>query len=188
MSADNLTAARILRVNHAGEIGAIRIYRAQLSVINILYKDLSVSFNELLRHEIEHCRAFRAAMPSRGIIPCYSLWVWSLGGYVLGLLTALMGRNTIMVCTEAVEDAVHRHLLEQAAFLDGRDPELKNLIENIKMEELAHLDFARTRVRHSTATRALCLFIDAATSAIIWLSTRGAPTFIAFDMKRAAVG
>ncbi len=101
------------------------------------------------------------------------MWIWSLGGYVLGFTTALMGRNSIMVCTEAVEDTVHRHLNEQIDFLRECDRELQSLIAEIMVEELNHLDFARDRVKHNWFTRLMAWNIGLATGVMIWLSTHG---------------
>jgi ubiquinone biosynthesis monooxygenase Coq7 len=107
---ERLTIARILKVNHAGEYGAIRIYRAQRRVARWLHKGLVAKLDEILSHEMDHCRQFRLAMPSRQARPCRAMSAWSLGGYVLGAATALMGQNAIMACTRAVEQTVHRHL------------------------------------------------------------------------------
>jgi ubiquinone biosynthesis monooxygenase Coq7 len=171
---DKATIANILKVNHAGERGAIRIYQAQRLVARIFYKDLDRFLVQMLDHEIDHCKKFREAMVSRDVRPCYALWLWGIGGYTLGLMTGLMGRNMIMVCTEAVEEAVHRHLNEQINFLTARDDDLKNLIRDIQVEELDHLNFARARVRHTSATKLGGSVIDTATEILIWLSTQGA--------------
>src|SRR5262245_40504941 len=121
MARDALTIARILKVNHAGEYGAIRIYGAQIGIASRLYPDVVPALAEMLRHEKQHCAKFFAAMPARGSRPCRIMSLWSLGGALLGLLTALAGRQSIWVCTAAVEAAVHRHLDDQLHFLSGRD-------------------------------------------------------------------
>ena len=123
-----LTVRRILKVNHAGEFGAIRIYNAQLALARYLYPDIVPALTEMRDDEIEHCRLFLGAMPARGARPCRVMAFWSLGGYVLGFATALLGRNMIWVCTEAVEATVHRHLEDQIAFLRDRDQSLHDLI------------------------------------------------------------
>src|SRR6266478_5663769 len=88
---DRLTIARILKVNHAGEYGAIRIYRAQISVAKRLYPDIAPFLAETLSHENNHCAMFRAAMPQRDARPCRIMALWGNGGLVLGFLTALLG-------------------------------------------------------------------------------------------------
>ncbi|ESQ78303.1 demethoxyubiquinone hydroxylase family protein [Asticcacaulis sp. YBE204] len=170
------TIARILKVNHAGEFGAIRIYRAQAFVARRLIPDLLPFLTETLDHEIDHCRKFRAAMPERGARPCYAMNLWGIGGYALGLLTALMGRNAVMVCTKAVEATVHRHLEEQLAFLTSRDEALKALITEIQIQELGHLEYAQMRIRPSRFNAPLERLIVVATETVIWLSTQGAVT------------
>src|SRR5688572_13544147 len=110
------TVRRILKVNHAGEYGAIRIYGAQIAVARHLHPPIVEVLSEIRGHEIEHCRRFREAMPQRGARPCRVMSFWSLGGYVLGFATALMGERMIWICTEAVESAVHRHLEDQLKF------------------------------------------------------------------------
>ena len=86
-----LTVARIVRVNHAGEYGAIRIYRAQIAVARHLYPDIADELCEMLDHEIRHCAIFSAAMPARSSRPCRLISLWSTGGALLGFLTATVG-------------------------------------------------------------------------------------------------
>ena len=168
------TIARILKVNHAGEYGAIRIYRAQLWAAQRWHKGLVPFLGETLGHEIDHCQKFRDAMPARNARPCAAMSLWGVGGYTLGLITALMGVNAVMVCTKAVEQTVHRHLDEQIHYLAGKDETLRDLIVAIQIEETTHLDFARARVVPSLLNHALEMAIVVATEIVIWLSTQGA--------------
>jgi ubiquinone biosynthesis monooxygenase Coq7 len=115
-----LTVRRILKVNHAGEFGAIRIYGAQIWIARRLFPDIVPTLQEMREDEIDHCRRFRDAMPSRNARPCRVMAFWSLGGLLLGFLTALGGRNMVWICTEAVESTVHRHLEDQLAFANER--------------------------------------------------------------------
>jgi len=170
---ERLTIARILKVNHAGEYGAIRIYRAQVFVARRRHKDLVAFLDAILTHEIEHCRQFRTAMPARRARPCRAMSFWSFGGYVLGFATALMGENAVMACTRAVERTVHRHLNDQLRFLAGRDEDLLHLIARIQSEEAAHLDWAQSRLRPSAAARLIEALVVSATESVIWLSTQG---------------
>ena len=100
----------------------------------------------MLEHEKKHCAAFRAAMPERHSRPCRAMSLWSWGGALLGLITALMGRQAIWICTAAVEAAVHRHLDDQLHFLSDRDPALTEIILSIREEEEAHLHHAEERI------------------------------------------
>ena len=180
-----LTIRRILKVNHAGEFGAIRIYGAQIAVARRLYPDIVPALEEMRADEIDHCRLFREAMPARGARPCRIMSLWSLGGYVLGALTALGGRNTVWICTEAVESAVHRHLEDQLAFLADRDPQLHTLIASIQQEELAHLREAENNQRARGLARALLLpLVSGLTDLMIWLSTWGDSSRMRAEMAR----
>ena len=169
-----LTIARIVRVNHAGEFGAIRIYSAQIDVANALYPDIVPALTEMLGHEKVHCAKFLAAMPERNSRPCRVMSLWSWGGWLLGFITALMGRQAIWICTAAVEAAVHHHLDDQLHFLDERDPDLSAIILSIREEELAHLHHAEQRIAVTgPGPRLLHRIITVATDAVIWLSTWG---------------
>lgn len=174
---DALTVARIVRVNHAGEYGAIRIYRAQIAVARRLFPYVVPELTEMLQHEIRHCALFFAAMPVRNSRPCRIMSLWSMGGSLLGLVTALMGRRTLWTCTAAVEAAVHRHLDDQLAFLANRDRELHAIILDIREEELAHLHHAEAQLREPSAyQRAMRRIISDITDVLIWLSTWGDST------------
>jgi ubiquinone biosynthesis monooxygenase Coq7 len=175
-----------LKVNHAGEHGAIRIYRAQAWVARRLYPDVVGFLEQTLQHEIRHHALFQTAMQARGARPCRVMSLWGNGGLVLGFLTALMGRQGIWICTAAVEAAVHRHLDDQLAFLRGRDPELEALIHCIQDEELGHLNHARARIatRAAWANR-LRAVITVCTDAVIWLSTWGESSRMAQDLRAA---
>jgi ubiquinone biosynthesis monooxygenase Coq7 len=174
---DSLTITRILKVNHAGEHGAIRIYRAQLWLARRLYPDIVGSLEETLSHEVQHCSLFRNAMRLRNAGPCCAMILWGNGGFVLGLMTALLGRTGVWICTAAVEATVHRHLDEQLHFLVDKDPELHGLISAIQEQELMHLRHAEQRIMvKSEWVGALSAVIATATEVLIWLSTRGDST------------
>lgn len=165
---------RILRVNHAGEHGAVAIYSAQLAQLPDSRRELKEWLAETLIHERNHRDAFRAAMPPRATKPCRTLWVWSLGGAWLGRSTALLGPSAVMACTAAVERTVHGHLVEQARVLDRIDPEFAALVRSIQIEEDTHLAYAEAR--HDRATRfarLISFVVSVATEAMIALSTRG---------------
>jgi 3-demethoxyubiquinol 3-hydroxylase len=182
-----LTIARIVRVNHAGEFGAIRIYSAQIIVASKLYPEIASPLTTMLGHEKVHCAMFRAAMPERNSRPCRVMAFWSWGGWWLGLFTALMGRQAIWICTAAVEAAVHRHLDDQLHFLDGRDPGLSAIIRSIREEELAHLRHAEDQIKSPGASRRLLhRLITYATDAVIWLSTWGDSTRMARALRASS--
>lgn len=179
---DALTIARIVRVNHAGEFGAIRIHSAQILVSRWFWPDCVPALSEMLDDERRHCVLFHEAMPARKSRPCRVMHFWSYGGWMLGFLTALLGRQGIWACTAAVEAAVHRNLDDQLHILEGRDPELSAVILSIRDEEIAHLQHAEQQlVARNAALRALRGVISMATDTLIWLSTWGDST----QMERA---
>jgi ubiquinone biosynthesis monooxygenase Coq7 len=179
-ASEALTIARIVRVNHAGEFGAIRIYSAQISVATWRCPDIVPDLATMLRHEKTHCAAFFAAMPARNSRPCRIMSLWSWSGWLLGFFTALAGRRTIWICTAAVEAAVHRHLDDQLHFLEGRDAGLSAIILSIREEELAHLHHAEDQIKSpGPASRLIHRLITYATDAVIWLSTWGDSTRMA---------
>ena len=179
--------ARILRVNHGGEHGAIRIYRAQIALARWRAPDLLTFLNHTLQHEREHLAKFRALMPRRAAKPCRLMWIWSVGGGLLGCVTGIAGRKAILVCTEAVERTVHRHLEEQLAFLGASDPEMSAVIRDIQGQELEHLRQAQvSRGAVNGFTRMLDGVIVGLTETLIWLSTRGDSARLARDLRAPA--
>ncbi len=180
-----LTVKRILRVNHAGERGAICIYQAQIAVARWRAPSVVAHLQDMLAHEIEHCRRFAEVMHDRRSTPCRMLWFWGLGGSMLGFSTALLGERSIWTCTAAIEAAVHRHLKDQLHFLRPRVPQLYTLIQSIQHEELSHLETAERHLAAPTAGRqVLRPVIALATDVMIWLSTYGASARMARDLKR----
>ena len=180
------TIARILKVNHAGEYGAIRIYRAQIWMAKRFYPDLVGFLEETLTHELRHAAMFRDAMPARSARPCRIMALWGNSGFLLGFGTALLGRQGIWICTAAVEGAVHRHLQDQLAFLRERDAELYSLIDAIKDEELGHLNHAEDRITVRTVWATLLDgAISVATDTVIWLSTWGDSSRMAHELAAA---
>ena len=168
------TIARVVKVNHAGEFGAIRIYTAQIWIARHLFPDMVTPLAEMLLHEKTHCAAFRDAMPERRARPCRLMSLWSAGGLVLGSLTALMGRQGVWTCTAAVEEAVHRHLDDQLLYLRRRDEALHALIASIQKEEIEHLRCAENRLpRQGPLQRLARRAIGVCTDILIWLSTSG---------------
>jgi ubiquinone biosynthesis monooxygenase Coq7 len=182
-----LTIARIVRVNHAGEYGAIRIYRAQIRIARWLFPDIVPTLDGMLQHELRHCTVFYGAMPARKSRPCRVMSLWSIGGSLLGLTTALLGRQTVWICTAAVEAAVHRHLDDQLGFLVDRDSELYDIILDIREEELSHLHHAEAQLEASGAyQRVVRGTISFLTDVLIWLSTWGDSTRMAADLRRSS--
>lgn len=169
-----LTIARIVKVDHGGEFGAIRIYQAQIWIARRFYPDTSAALEDILHNEIRHCAAFQDAMPARGARPCRLMRLWSVGGFLLGISTAILGRQAIWICTSAVEHAVHRHMNDQLVFLQRRDPELRDIVAAIQRDELSHLATADAQAHSATIIRAILhRLVFLVTDIVIWLSTSG---------------
>lgn len=181
---DKITIQRILKVNHAGERGAINIYGAQIAIARRFFPELLLELKKMRADEILHERIFRDAMSARGTQPCRVMKFWSLGGYVLGLVTSALGPQMVWLCTEAVEATVHRHLDEQLRFLRDRDDGLHAAILSIQQEELAHLELAREHRSSGGPLYALAYgAIAAATSSMIWLSTWGDTSWMKRELE-----
>jgi ubiquinone biosynthesis monooxygenase Coq7 len=185
---DARAIARIVKVNHAGEFGAIRIYAAQIVVAARFCPDVVPALSRMLAHEREHCAAFQAAMPARDARPCRIMKLWSCGGWLLGFLMALLGRQGIWACTAAVEAAVHRHLDDQLRFLAERDRQLHWIIALIREEELSHLRHAENNLRSpGPLLKSLRITISRITDALIFLSTWGDSRRMSRDLQSAGV-
>lgn len=141
------TAARlaeILRVDHAGELGAVHIYRGQRAVLDAApgKQAIAADLAEMEGHEAEHLKRFDALLTERGVRPTLLAPVWRAAGFALGAGTALMGEKAAHACTEAVESVIEQHYAHQIAELEAREPELAAELSKFRDEELAHHDHA----------------------------------------------
>ena len=139
------TPENILRVNLAGEHGATHIYRAQIAVASLFFRDMLPFLHETLNHEKRHCRLFHDMAAARSVRPCRAMTLWALGGGLLGLSSTLFGAHGVWICTAAVEATVYRHMRSQLTYLKPRDAELYALVATILREETGHLRYARSR-------------------------------------------
>jgi len=134
----------MVRVDHAGEFGAVQIYRGQRAVF--AHSPNTAHAAELIAEmeagEQEHLRTFDRLIAERRVRPTLMAPVWRLAGFGLGAATALMGEKAAHACTAAVEEVIEQHYAKQAAELGGDDPELKELVVRFREEELAHKDTA----------------------------------------------
>ena len=130
--------ARMVRVDHAGEYGAKRIYQGQLSVLGNGPK------GDILRHmqeqEQHHLDTITRLIAERRVRPTVLLPLWHLAGFALGAATAAMGERAAMACTVAVEEAIDEHYRDQVTELAEDEPELRATIEEFRAEELEHRD------------------------------------------------
>lgn len=171
------TVARILKVNHGGEHGAIRIYGAQIAIARLRCPHLVPALAGLLDHERRHERLFLSLMPARTARPCRLMWLWGIGGGLLGLMTGALGATGVFVCTRAVERTVHRHLSEQIVWLRSvaadQDDELVAAISEVQAEEEGHLAWAEAGVSETHWTDALDCVVSFTVEILIWMSTQG---------------
>lgn len=161
----------ILKVNHAGEYGAAQIYAAQITVSKVLGFGLTETLKHMQAHEYEHFEIFNSLAMARKSRTCHALWLWALGGYVLGFLTALFGKKGIWSCTIAVERNVFNHLENQLIWSEQNDPELFVAISRIIHDEAEHRDEAlKLRGPERFVDRMIEKIVGASTNFAIWLS------------------
>lgn len=135
------TPKKILKVNHAGEFGAVNIYRSQLFISRLFMRDLVPQIEDFLADEKRHLDIFWTEIQRRKGVKCKSYWLCGLGGYFMGFVSALLGRRGIMACTWAVESVVVEHLHNQILFLkDKKDAEALEAVEAILEDEQNHRD------------------------------------------------
>lgn len=134
-------AARMLRVDQAGEYGATRIYAGQLAVMGTRAPHAG-EIAAMAAQETAHRERFDALIAERGGRPTALQPVWSAAGYMLGAATALIGPEAAMACTAAVEAEIDRHYTRQLAELGDDDPELAGLITEFRTDERAHREAA----------------------------------------------
>ncbi len=135
---DDAILARMIRVDHAGEYGAERIYQGQLAVLG------RGRHGDILRHmrdqETVHKETFQRLVGDRQVRPTALLPLWHVAGYALGAATALIGERGAMACTVAVEEAIDEHYAAQAAAIPEHEGELRATVEKFREEELEHRD------------------------------------------------
>ena len=166
-------AGRIIKVNHAGEHGAVNIYAGQIAMARLRARFLIPELSEFKFHEERHRSIFAGELQRRGLPRCRSYWLCGLGGYVLGCLTGLMGVRSIATATVAVERVVLRHLREQLLAVGTTDPAATAAISAILAEEQQHHDQSAARIHHPGALdRMIGSVISAATEAVIWIGMR----------------
>jgi len=132
----------MIRVDHAGEYGAVRIYAGQMAMFGRRNSAAADAIRHMAEQEDEHLARFEVLIAERGVKPTVLQPVWHAAGYGLGAVTALMGERTAMACTEAVEEVIDGHYGGQIAALGDRDPDLKATLEEFRADEIAHRDAA----------------------------------------------
>ena len=133
-----------IRVDHAGERGAVKIYEGQLLALNTFIKDenLKKTIEEMKIHEKEHCDFFEKEIKKRNIKPTKFLPLWDLLGVGLGFGSTLLGKKAAMLCTASVEEVIDKHYLDQINQLGPEEKILKKKIIKFREDELHHKDIA----------------------------------------------
>lgn len=130
----------MLRVDHAGEYGAVAIYRGQNAVFSRLphKQDVAAQIAEMEAGEAHHLSTFDELLAKRGIRPSLLAPLWNAAGFGLGAASALMGEKSAMALTEAVEDVIEQHYAEQEQALKDSEPALADMVRQFREDELEH--------------------------------------------------
>jgi len=138
------TLEEIIRVDHAGERGAIKIYEGQLLALKTIKQDnnLKDKIEKMKEQEKEHLEYFEKEIQKRKIKPTYFLPLWDVMGVALGFGTALLGKKAAMLCTASVEEVIEDHYQNQLKKLGNDEIDLKTKIEKFKGDEVEHKNMA----------------------------------------------
>tara|TARA_Y100000992_G_scaffold291964_1_gene248925 strand:- start:320 stop:853 length:534 start_codon:yes stop_codon:yes gene_type:complete len=141
---DKKLLEEIIRVDHAGERGAIKIYEGQLLALKTLRQDenLKSKLEDMKEHELEHYKFFDNEIKKRNIKPTRFLPIWDLLGVTLGFGTAILGKKAAMLCTASVEEVIDDHYKNQTYKLGDDEKLLKEKIKKFRQDELDHKDIA----------------------------------------------
>jgi len=141
---DKKKIEEFIRVDHAGERGAIKIYEGQLLALNTFIKDdeLKKTIEEMKEHEREHANYFEQEIRRRRIKPTKFLPLWDLLGVGLGFGSTLLGKKAAMLCTASVEEVIDEHYQNQIDQIESDEKELKEKIIKFREDELHHKDIA----------------------------------------------
>ncbi len=141
---DKKKLEEFIRVDHAGERGAIKIYEGQLLALSTIKQDESLKkmIEEMKEHEKEHLEYFEKEIQKRNMKPTYLLPLWDLMGVSLGFGTALLGKKAAMLCTASVEEVIESHYKNQLKKLGNDEMILKAKIEKFKKDEANHKNIA----------------------------------------------
>jgi ubiquinone biosynthesis monooxygenase Coq7 len=162
---------RIIRVDHAGEIGARRIYEGQMAVLKGRPEAAPIEY--MYRQELEHLKAFEAMMVERRVRPSALYPLWHAAGFALGVATALLGPKAAMACTVAVEEVIDQHYRQQSERLGSDELALKTSIDKFRAEEIEHSEIGRAHgAEGAPGYPLLSAAIKAGSRMAIWLAER----------------
>lgn len=163
--------ARFLRVNHAGEYGAKRIYEGQIAVLG--RSRVGPTLRHMAEQERAHLETFEKLIVERRVRPTLLHPLWHALGFALGAGTALLGEKAAMACTVAVEEVIDEHYARQAERLGDDEAELRDTLERFRAEEIEHRDIGLAHdAEHAPAYPLLSAAIKTGARAAIWLAER----------------
>tara|TARA_Y100000741_G_scaffold246954_1_gene189621 strand:- start:370 stop:903 length:534 start_codon:yes stop_codon:yes gene_type:complete len=141
---NKIKVEEFIRVDHAGERGAIKIYEGQLLALNTVVKNESLKkiIEEMKNHEKEHCDFFENEIKKRNIKPTKLLPLWDLLGVGLGFGSTILGKKAAMLCTASVEEVIDEHYKNQINQLESDEKKLKENIIKFREDELHHKNIA----------------------------------------------
>ena len=159
MKITNKRVQEFIRVDHAGERGAVKIYEGQLLALNTLVKDESLkkTIEDMKIHEVEHCQFFEKEIKKRNIKPTKFLPLWDLLGVGLGFGSTILGKKAAMLCTASVEEVIDEHYQDQINKLGPEEKNLKTKIIKFREDELHHKDIAYEK---GASKKGLYYFMD----------------------------
>lgn len=162
---------RMIRVDHAGEYGAVRIYAGQQAVLRD--GDAATLIRGMAAKEAEHLARFDKIVVDRAVRPTALMPLWHVAGFALGAATALMGEKAAMACTAAVEEVIDEHYAGQSARLGQDEAELRETIVEFRADEAAHREEAlQAGAEEAPGYEILSTAIKTSSRLAIWLSTR----------------
>ncbi len=171
---------RMIRVDHAGEYGAARIYAGQLAVLGS--RPVGDEIRAMAAQEQHHLETFSRLAVERRVRPTALTPVWHVAGYALGVATAMMGERAAMACTVAVEDVIEKHYARQSAQLGEDETELRQVIDEFRDDEIEHKQIGLDHIgaasdnggtnEPETSYPVLSQAIKTGSRLAIWLSTR----------------
>ena len=175
MKKTNPRIAEMLRIDHAGEYGAVAIYRGQQAVFRrqAATRPMADTLAEMEAEEQKHLDAFDKLLVERGVRPTAMTPIWNVAGYGLGVVTALMGEKAAHACTEAVETVIEEHYAQQAEACQDEEPELAATFREFREDELHHRDTAiEGGAQHAPFYRGLSALIKTGCRAAIAVTSK----------------
>ncbi len=162
---------RMIRVDHAGEFGAVRIYEGQYAVLK--NTEDADTIRHMKEQEEVHRETFEKLLTDRRVRPTVLSPIWNIAGFALGAGTALLGKEAAMACTEAVEEVIDEHYLHQLEQLGDDESDLKDVITKFRDEEIEHRDIAREEgASDAPGYELLTTAVKTGSRLAIWLSSR----------------